>query len=458
MSKYNFRIDYRQSKKNSTNALFRRSNLMQKNDDVFEKNRRILHRFQKILQLRDSNIKIMFITCKFQKKTERSKSFEIHTKSIANQQEIDWRTLVIDETYVIERFDELIAMRNVMISKQIYDEKIAKFLVDLIFQMLFQNLFVVLFRKRLIIFNENDERWTDENDVFRFEKKLYVLNRIRFDILQRCHDDFFANHFEMNKILKLFRRKYYWFDRNYDFDMFVDMFEFVKKYCENCAICKRNKTSKHKSYEKFQFLFVSQYRWADFTMNFVTKLSTNKNWNDIKYDNIFVVVDRFAKIIHYIFVTKTIKIKNLTKMFIRKIIRYHDFFNSIIIDRESLFTFEYFFFVLRIENKKKTFIAFHFQIDEQTKRQNNIMKQYFRTYVNFVQNNWIFLFFMIEFVYNNANHVSIDMSSFKINLSYNFRMIFEKNFDSRSRASTTLNQSKKLRQLIVVFKDELMNV
>jgi hypothetical protein len=365
---------------------------------------------------------------------------------------------MIDETYVIERFDELIAIRNVMISKQIYDEKIAKSFVDLIFQMLFQNSFVVSFRKRLIIFNENDERWIDENDVFRFEKKLYVSKRIRFDVLQRCHDDFFANHFEMNKTLKLLRRKYYWFDRNHDFDMFVDMFEFVKNYCESCVICKRSKTSKHKSYEELQSLFVFQYRWADFTMNFVTNLSTSKDWNDAKYDNILVVVDRFTKMTHYILVTKTIKIKNLTKMLIRKVIRYHDFFNFIIIDRESLFTFEYYSFLCyALKIKKKTFTAFHSQIDEQTKRQNNIMKQYFRTYVNFAQNNWIFLLLMIEFAYNNANHVSTNMSSFKINLNYNFRMTFEKNFDSRSRISTTLNHSKKLRQLIAVFKNELID-
>ena len=64
---------------------------------------------------------------------------------------------MIDETYVIERSNELIAIRNVMISKQIYDEKIAKSLVDLISQILFQNSFVVTFRKKLIIFNEDDE-------------------------------------------------------------------------------------------------------------------------------------------------------------------------------------------------------------------------------------------------------------------------------------------------------------
>ena len=59
---------------------------------------------------------------------------------------------MIDETYVIERFEKFVAIRNVMISKQIYDEKIAKFFVDLIFQMLFQKIFVVTFRKKKIYF------------------------------------------------------------------------------------------------------------------------------------------------------------------------------------------------------------------------------------------------------------------------------------------------------------------
>ena len=62
---------------------------MQKSDDMFEKNRRVLHRFQKFLQFQNSNIRVMFVTCKFQKKTERSEFFEIHAKSIANQQKTD---------------------------------------------------------------------------------------------------------------------------------------------------------------------------------------------------------------------------------------------------------------------------------------------------------------------------------------------------------------------------------
>ena len=54
--------------------MFRRSNLIQKNENVREKNRRILHRFQKFLQLQNDNMKIMRITHEFSKKIERLKS------------------------------------------------------------------------------------------------------------------------------------------------------------------------------------------------------------------------------------------------------------------------------------------------------------------------------------------------------------------------------------------------
>ena len=91
---------------------------------------------------------------------------------------------------------------------------------------------------------------------------------------------------------------------------------------------------------------------------------------------------------HYVSIIKTIKVKDLTNVLIKEIIRYHELTTFIIIDRDSLFTFEYYSFLCyALKIKKKTSTAFHSQIDEQTKRQNNIMKQYFRAYVNFVQDN-----------------------------------------------------------------------
>ena len=172
----------------------------------------------------------------------------------------------------------------------------------------------------------------------------------------------------MKKTFEFFHRKYYWFNSNKK-NAFFDMKQLVREYCESCVVCKRSKTSKHKSYENFQFLFISEFRWIDFTMNFVTELSINRNWNKIVYDFIFVVINRFTKMTHYVSITKTIFAKNLVEIFIKKIIKLHDIFASIIIDRNTIFTSKFYFtliYCLKIKHKLST--IFHFQTDDQTKR------------------------------------------------------------------------------------------
>jgi hypothetical protein len=85
----------------------------------------------------------------------------------------------------------------------------------------------------------------------------------------------------------------------------------------------------------------------------------------------------------------------------------------IIFDKNSLFTFNFwsnFCYHLRI--KIRLNIVFHFQTDEQTERQNQTLKQYLRIYVNYQQNNWTRLLFVIEYVYNKSWHNVIKMSSF----------------------------------------------
>ena len=55
------------------------------------------------------------------------------------------------------------------------------------------------------------------------------------------------------------------------------MKQLIRKYCELCVVYKRNKTSKHKLYKNFQFLFISKFREIDFTINFVTKFLINRD-------------------------------------------------------------------------------------------------------------------------------------------------------------------------------------
>ena len=49
------------------------------------------------------------------------------------------------------------------------------------------------------------------------------------------------------------------------------------------------------------------------------------------------MINRLTKMIHYILIIKIINVENLINVLIKKIVRLHDFFLSIIIDRKSLF-------------------------------------------------------------------------------------------------------------------------
>jgi hypothetical protein len=48
-----------------------------------------------------------------------------------------------------------------------------------------------------------------KNDILQFKEKYYILsNFLRRELLKQNHDDSHTNHFEYEKILELFQRKY----------------------------------------------------------------------------------------------------------------------------------------------------------------------------------------------------------------------------------------------------------
>ena len=197
LSRYNFNINYKQNKKNFANALSRRSNFMQKNDDAIEKNKRILHRLQMSFRLNFAKTKlkneIINVSC-----------------DVESQSNIDWQIIMTKAICVIERDRRVATMQSVMKSNKIYDDEMIQFIVDLIFSLLLDDSFVIVFRKKLTIFEKNNEIWIDEIEIFRHNDKLYVSKRLRIDVLKLYHDDFLTKHFDIKKTLNLLQRKYYW--------------------------------------------------------------------------------------------------------------------------------------------------------------------------------------------------------------------------------------------------------
>ena len=76
-------------------------------------------------------------------------------------------------------------------------------------------------------------------------------------------------------------------------------------------------------------------------MNFIIDLSNSRNYTNTIFDSIFVIVCRLTKMIYYISCVKNIFFENFADIFIRKIVKFHDFFLFIITDKEFVFTSRY---------------------------------------------------------------------------------------------------------------------
>ena len=185
---------------------------------------------------------------------------------------------------------------------------------------------------------------------------------------------------------------------------------------------------------------------------------------NVIYRYIFVFVDRLIKMRHLIFIV-IMKIKETTQTFYVYVWKHHDLFQFFLFDRDTQFIFDvwrHFCQMLRIDIKY--FIAYHFEINEQTKRFNVIMKYYFHAFVNYIQNDWVKWLFDVEFAINNAFSIIIFVLLFLINSNQNSRLEFE-SFEflitniivqQKIKLIDVENFIKKMKNFIVHFKEKIL--
>ena len=82
------------------------------------------------------------------------------------------------------------------------------------------------------------------------------------------------------------------------------MIKDIKEYVKNCDIYQRTKMLRHCFYDEFSLLFVLTQSWTKILINFVIEFFLNC-YDDNIYDAILIIIDRFLKMMHYIFVKLT---------------------------------------------------------------------------------------------------------------------------------------------------------
>ena len=116
------------------------------------------------------------------------------------------------------------------------------------------------------------------------------------------------------------------------------LFHNVEDYMRGCNVCLASKAVRHKLYGDLQSLPISTYCWKDLSMDFVTGVPILTDWKGNSYDSILIIVDWLIKIAHYKPVKIIIDASGLTEVIIDMVVRHHGLSDSIVTNRESLFT------------------------------------------------------------------------------------------------------------------------
>ena len=183
-----------------------------------------------------------------------------------------------------------------------------------------------------------------------------------------------------------------------------DILEFVTT-CPSCQIAKPRTT---KPLGTILPLQPPEDPWQDISMDLITQLPNSHN-----HDAIFVIVDRFTKMAHFIPTTTNADAPQLAKLFLDNIVRIHGFPRSIISDRDTRFRSLFWQELFALTDTTLRFsTANHPQTDGQTERTNRTLEQYLRIFTRYKPAQWSTYITLAEIAYNNSTHSSTGFSPY----------------------------------------------
>lgn len=237
------------------------------------------------------------------------------------------------------------------------------------------------------------------------KNRLWVPKALQKAVMESEHDTKVAGHMGTDKTLELISRNFWW----------PGMEKIVRSYVRSCLECQRNKSPRHAPAGFLQPLELRYSPWQAVAMDFITDLPESDGC-----DSIWVMVDPFTKMAHFIPLKKDEKrAEDLIRIFAREYWRLHGVPRDIISDRDSRFTsrlWKDFLKLVGISSRMST--AFHPQTDGQTERVNQTLEIYLRAFVNYEMSNWKDLLPAAEFAYNNSSSTATSLTPFYANYGF----------------------------------------
>jgi transposase InsO family protein len=146
-------------------------------------------------------------------------------------------------------------------------------------------------------------------------------------------------------------------------------------------------------------------------MYFIVGLRTTQSG----YDSIWVIVDQFSKVAHFIPVKTTYKGAKLAELYIARIVCLHRVPKKIVSDRGTQFTSRFWENLHEAMDTKLNFsLVYNPQTDDQIERVNQILEDMLSACASKDKKSWDKCLPYAEFSYDNNYQESLKMSPFEV--------------------------------------------
>jgi transposase InsO family protein len=151
--------------------------------------------------------------------------------------------------------------------------------------------------------------------------------------------------------------------------------------------------------------------WEEISMDFIVRLPTMQSG----YDSIWVIIDRFSKVAHFIPVKTTYMGAKIAELYIARIVCLYGVPKKIVSDRGTQFTSRFWQKLHEAMDTRLNFSsAYHPQTDGQTERVNQILEDMLRACALKDKKSWDKCLPYAEFSYKNGYQERLKMSPFNV--------------------------------------------
>jgi hypothetical protein len=184
----------------------------------------------------------------------------------------------------------------------------------------------------------------------------------------------------------------------------------VAEYVALCDTYQLVKAEHQRPAGLLQPLKIPEWKWEEIGMDFIVGLPRTQ----AGYDSIWVIVDLFTKVAHFIPVKMTYSVAKLAELYMSRIVCLHGVPRKIVSDRGSQFTSKFWEKLHESMDTKLNFSsAYHPQMDGQTERTNQILEDMLSACALKYRKSWDKSLPYAEFSYNNSYQTSIKMAPFE---------------------------------------------